>query len=89
MRREPEAPTLQTTAFVHEAWIRLAKQHSAEWRNRAQFYGEGCSSRMSTQVWSGPAGSVPRPSHHQHPVVRAVQQDRFVDLFHQFEPVLG
>lgn len=39
LRHEHDAPTLQTTALVNEAWIRLARQHSAEWRNRAQFYG--------------------------------------------------
>lgn len=39
LHREHDAPTLQTTALVNEAWMRLAKQHSAQWRNRAQFYG--------------------------------------------------
>ena len=37
--REHDTPTLQTTALVNEAWIRLARQHSAEWQNRAQFFG--------------------------------------------------
>lgn len=31
------APTLQTTVLVHEAFIRLSKQHS-KWQSRAQFF---------------------------------------------------
>ena len=31
--------TLQPTALVHEAYLRLVKQHSVEWRNRAHFFG--------------------------------------------------
>ncbi len=31
--------TLQPTALVHEAYLRLVNQHSVDWRNRAQFYG--------------------------------------------------
>lgn len=31
--------TLQPTALVHEAYLRLVNQHNVDWRNRAQFYG--------------------------------------------------
>ena len=31
--------TLQPTALVHEAYLRLVNQRSADWRNRAQFLG--------------------------------------------------
>jgi RNA polymerase sigma factor (TIGR02999 family) len=31
--------TLQTTALVHEAYLRLAGQHRAEWKDRAYFFG--------------------------------------------------
>jgi RNA polymerase sigma-70 factor, ECF subfamily len=30
--------TLQPTALVHEAWLRLMQQHGATWQNRAQFF---------------------------------------------------
>jgi RNA polymerase sigma factor (TIGR02999 family) len=30
---------LQTTALVHEAYLRLVDQRQANWRNRAHFYG--------------------------------------------------
>ena len=38
MRRVPEGQTLQTTALVHEAYLRLAGQRDAEWQNRAHFF---------------------------------------------------
>ena len=38
MRREGEH-TLQATALVHEAYLRLVDQRRVEWRNRAHFFG--------------------------------------------------
>jgi len=38
MRRESESHTLQTTALVNEAYLRLAKAHSLKWQNRAHFF---------------------------------------------------
>jgi RNA polymerase sigma factor (TIGR02999 family) len=37
LRREGEGHTLQATALVHEAWLRLDGQHDARWESRAQF----------------------------------------------------
>lgn len=31
--------TLQATALVHEAYLRMIDQHSVDWRNRAHFFG--------------------------------------------------
>ena len=31
--------TLQTTALVHEAYLRLVDQKAVDWQNRAQFFG--------------------------------------------------
>jgi RNA polymerase sigma factor (TIGR02999 family) len=39
MRREPVEHTLQATALVNEAYLRLVDQRRVEWRNRAQFFG--------------------------------------------------
>ena len=39
MRRENEEHTLQATALVHEAYIRLVDQKRVEWKNRAHFFG--------------------------------------------------
>lgn len=38
MRREAPGQTLQPTALVHEAWLRLSKEAGSHWRNRDQFY---------------------------------------------------
>ena len=39
LRREGEGHTLQATALVHEAWLRLAGQDRARWESRSQFFG--------------------------------------------------
>jgi len=38
LRRERSNHTLQPTALVHEAWIRLSDQVGSPWDNRAQFF---------------------------------------------------
>src|SRR4051812_48419398 len=37
LRREGEGHTLQATALVHEAWLRIDAQHGARWESRTQF----------------------------------------------------
>lgn len=39
LRRERREHTLQSTALVHEAWLRLIDQNHVHWQNRAQFFG--------------------------------------------------
>ena len=38
LRREGEGHTLQPTALVHEAWLRLGDQDAARWESRTQFF---------------------------------------------------
>jgi RNA polymerase sigma factor (TIGR02999 family) len=38
LRGEPSGHTLQPTALVHEAYIRLARQGKKDWRTRAVFF---------------------------------------------------
>ncbi len=38
MANEPPGQTLQPTALVHEAWLRLSQQSRSNWKNREQFY---------------------------------------------------
>src|SRR6185295_9604265 len=38
LRAERGSHTLQPTALVHEAWLRLMQQHGASWQNRSQFF---------------------------------------------------
>ena len=39
MRRENQGHTLQTSALVNEAYMRLVDQKSVQWQNRAHFFG--------------------------------------------------
>jgi RNA polymerase sigma factor (TIGR02999 family) len=39
LRREREAHTLEPTALVHEAYLRLIDQTQVTWENRAHFFG--------------------------------------------------
>lgn len=39
LARERPDHTLQPTALVNEAYLKLVKQESVDWQNRAQFYG--------------------------------------------------
>ena len=38
MRREGEEHTLQPTALVHEAWLRLVGSSAVQWQDRAHFF---------------------------------------------------
>ncbi|HEX9046631.1 MAG TPA: ECF-type sigma factor [Verrucomicrobiae bacterium] len=38
MARESSGQTLQPTALVHEAWLRLVSDKDRDWRNRAYFF---------------------------------------------------
>lgn len=38
MANELPGQTLQPTALVHEAWLRLSQQSRSEWKNREQFF---------------------------------------------------
>jgi RNA polymerase sigma factor (TIGR02999 family) len=39
LRRERSDHTLQSTALVNEAYLKLVGQHSMRWQNRAHFFG--------------------------------------------------
>jgi RNA polymerase sigma factor (TIGR02999 family) len=39
LRRERPGHSLQPTALVHEAYLRLVGQQKVDWRNRAHFFG--------------------------------------------------
>ncbi len=48
LRRDRAGHTLQATALVHEAWIRLVEQNHVDWKNRAHFFA--IASRIMEQV---------------------------------------
>ncbi len=39
LRQERSDHTLQATALVHEAYLRLVDQHHVDWKNRSHFFG--------------------------------------------------
>jgi len=39
MGQQPSGHTLQTTALIHEAYLRLVGQEAKHWENRAHFFG--------------------------------------------------
>lgn len=39
MAREPAGHTLQPTALVHEAWLRISQAQGAKWNGRGHFFG--------------------------------------------------
>ncbi|MHC4941599.1 MAG: sigma-70 family RNA polymerase sigma factor [Planctomycetota bacterium] len=43
MRKEPPNHTLQTTALVHEAYLRLIKDKDEQWKNRTHFFSAAAS----------------------------------------------
>lgn len=48
MSRERVNHTLQPTALVHEAFLRISEQTGIEWKNRSHFYG--IASRLMRQI---------------------------------------
>src|SRR5271166_2128266 len=48
LRRERQGHTLQPTALVHEAYLRLVDQTSPSWQNRSHFYG--VAARLMRQI---------------------------------------
>jgi RNA polymerase sigma factor (TIGR02999 family) len=48
LRKERPDHTLQPTALVHEAYLRLVDQQNPSWRNRSHFYG--VAARLMRQI---------------------------------------
>ena len=48
LRKERQGHTLQPTALVHEAYLRLVDQSSPNWQNRSHFYG--VAARLMRQI---------------------------------------
>jgi RNA polymerase sigma-70 factor, ECF subfamily len=66
MARERANHTLQPTALVHEAFVRLSEQTGMEWRGRSHFYG--IASRLMRQVLVDHARLHAAEKRGRHPV---------------------
>jgi len=49
MSREAQNQTLQPTALVHEAWLRLTTDEEMGWQNRGHFFGAAATSGRRVQ----------------------------------------
>jgi len=58
LQRERPGHTLQTTALVHEAYVRLIDQAGVRWQNRAHFFG--IAAEMMRRILVDHAGSAAR-----------------------------
>jgi RNA polymerase sigma factor (TIGR02999 family) len=71
LRRERPDHTLQPTALVHEAYVRLIGQQRMAWQNRAQFFGVAAQMMRRILVDHARArGAAKRPSHRLRVSVR-------------------
>lgn len=50
MERQQPGHTLQTTALIHEAYLRLVDQKNVQWQNRAHFFGVAAKAMRSILV---------------------------------------
>ncbi len=50
MDRQQAGHTLQTTALIHEAYLRLVDQQEVQWQNRAHFFGVAARAMRSILV---------------------------------------
>ena len=50
MERQNPGHTLQTTALIHEAYLRLVDQQNVQWQNRAHFFGVAAKAMRSILV---------------------------------------
>src|ERR1022692_2201108 len=58
MQNERPGRTLQTTALVHEAYLRLIDVTNVDWQQRAHFFG-GPATRMGRICWIGRGSAGP------------------------------
>ena len=59
MANEIPGQTLQPTALVHEAWLRLSQQSRSEWKNREQFFAMAARKSCGAFSWTARAGDAP------------------------------
>ena len=81
LNRERQGHTLQTTALVHEAYLRLIDQRSVNWQNRAQFLG--IAAQMMRRILINHAND--RNAKKRHGYATKVSLDNALGLFEKRE----
>jgi RNA polymerase sigma factor (TIGR02999 family) len=82
LRKERQGHTLQPTALVHEAYLRLVDQKNPNWQNRSHFYGVAARLMRQILVDHARRKQADKRAGLQVPLERAVsfEQDRSQDL---------
>jgi len=82
VRRERQGHTLQPTALVHEAYLRLVDQKNPNWQNRSHFYGVAARLMRQILVDYARGKQAGKRAGLQVPLEQAVsfEQDRSQDL---------
>ena len=95
MRRERSGHTLQPTALVHEAYLRLFDQAQIEWQDRSHFFGvaahcirqilvaharERASLKRGGHLCCGPLDEEPAPEEHASDIVLLQLEEALVRL---------
>jgi RNA polymerase sigma factor (TIGR02999 family) len=75
MRAQPPGHTLQTTALVHEAYLRLAIRDHPDWNGRAHFFGVAAKAMRSILVDHARARSAAKRGGGAEPVTLANLED--------------
>ena len=67
MRRERVGHTLQTTALVNEAYLRLVDANQVPWQNRAHFFAKPIRQRLRPRPATPANGGLSRLEGRPHP----------------------
>jgi RNA polymerase sigma factor (TIGR02999 family) len=89
LRHERGSHTLQRTALVHEAFLRIVDQKQVDWESRTQFYG--IASQMMRRVlvdYARRRSAAKRGDGAQHVDLDAILQDEGDDLPLAQEPAI-
>jgi RNA polymerase sigma-70 factor (ECF subfamily) len=66
MRAQSPSHTLQTTALIHEAYLRLAGDSPRRWENRAHFFGVAAKAMRRILVDHARARQALKRGGHEH-----------------------
>jgi RNA polymerase sigma-70 factor, ECF subfamily len=99
LAREEPGHTLQTTALVHEAYLRLLGQKGVDWHDRAHFFALASTMMRRVLVDSARARLAGKRAHHETPLsvatglptadgreVELLDLDRALDLLAREHP---
>jgi RNA polymerase sigma factor (TIGR02999 family) len=66
MAQEPANQTLQATALVHEAWLRLSREEEARWQNRGHFFAAAAEAMRRILIERARKKARPKHGGNQH-----------------------